>query len=66
MKLQKVSQSMSSFAGISFVHEEFNKRGLLQLIDQQIGKHDGTNKPNKRMEKSRNQLQNIRSILHCL
>jgi tetratricopeptide (TPR) repeat protein len=31
MKLQKVSQSVSSFAGISFVHEEFNKCGLLQL-----------------------------------
>ncbi len=33
MKLQKVSQSMSSCAGISFVHEEFNKCGLSDLID---------------------------------
>ena len=38
MKVQKVSQSVSSFAGISFVHEEFNNCGLLQLIDQQPGK----------------------------
>jgi len=40
MKLQKVSQSVSSFAGISFVHEEFNKCGLLQLIDEQLGKRN--------------------------
>ncbi|HPO68042.1 MAG TPA: hypothetical protein P5236_02640 [Paludibacteraceae bacterium] len=33
MKLQKVSQSVSSFAGIFFVHKEFNKCGLLDLID---------------------------------
>ena len=42
MKLQKVSQSMSSFAGISFVHEEFNKCGLLQLIDEQLGKRNAS------------------------
>jgi len=40
MKLQKVSQSVSSFAGISFVHEEFNKCGLLQLTDEQPGKRN--------------------------
>jgi hypothetical protein len=40
MKLQKVSQSMSSFAGISFVHEEFNKCGLLQLIDGELFRTD--------------------------
>ena len=42
MKLQKVSQSASSFAGISFVHEEFNKCGLLQLIDEQLGKRNAS------------------------
>ncbi len=42
MKLQKVSQSTSSFAGISFVHEEFNKCGLLQLIDEQPGKRNAS------------------------
>ncbi len=40
MKLQKVSQSISSFAEISFVHEEFNKCSLLQLIDQHLGKRN--------------------------
>ncbi|MBP8967488.1 MAG: IS1380 family transposase, partial [Paludibacteraceae bacterium] len=47
MKVQKVSQSVSSFAGISFVHEEFNNCGLLQLIDQHPGQRNtsetGTN-----------------------
>jgi hypothetical protein len=42
MKLQKVSQSVSSFAGISFVHEEFNNCGLLQLIDQHPGKRNAS------------------------
>ncbi|MDD4799674.1 MAG: hypothetical protein PHD28_01425 [Proteiniphilum sp.] len=37
MKIQKVSQSITSFAGISFVHEEFNKSGLLNLIDNHLG-----------------------------
>ena len=40
MKLQKVSQSMSPFAGIFFVHEEFSKCGLLRLIDRQLGKRN--------------------------
>jgi hypothetical protein len=31
---------VSSFAGISFVHEEFNNCGLLQHIDRQPGKRD--------------------------
>jgi len=38
---------VSSFAGISFVHEEFNNCGLLQLIDQHPGQRNtsetGTN-----------------------
>jgi len=42
MKVQKVSQSVSSFAGISFVHEEFNKCDLLQLIDEQPGKRNAS------------------------
>jgi len=37
MKLQKVSQTITPFAGISFVHEEFNKSGLLDLIDNYLG-----------------------------
>ena len=42
MKVQKVSQSVSSFAGISFVHEEFNNCGLLQLTDEQPGKKNAS------------------------
>ena len=42
MKLQKVSQTITPFAGISFVHEEFNKSGLLNLIDSFLGKRNMT------------------------
>jgi hypothetical protein len=37
MKLQKVSQTITPFAGISFIHEEFNKSGLSNLIDNHPG-----------------------------
>ncbi|MDD4728647.1 MAG: IS1380 family transposase [Dysgonamonadaceae bacterium] len=37
MKLQKVSQTITPFAGISFIHEEFNKSGLFNLIDNYLG-----------------------------
>jgi hypothetical protein len=33
---------VSSFAGISFVHEEFNNCGLLQLTDEQPGKRNAS------------------------
>lgn len=37
MKVQKVSQSITPFAGISFVNQEFNDSGLLSLIDNHLG-----------------------------
>lgn len=37
MKLQKIFQSITSFAGISFVIEEFNNCGLYKLIDDHLG-----------------------------
>jgi hypothetical protein len=37
MKVQKISTTISPFAGISFVNNEFNKVGLTQLIDNEIG-----------------------------
>ena len=37
MKLQKVSQTITPFSGISFGYEEFNKSGLSNLIDSQPG-----------------------------
>lgn len=37
MKVQKVSQSITPLAGISFVNQEFNESGLLNLIDTRLG-----------------------------
>lgn len=37
MKLQKTSITVSPFAGISFVNNEFNNCGLSQLIDNELG-----------------------------
>jgi hypothetical protein len=37
MKLQKISTPVSPFAGISFVHNEFVKSGMSQLIDTELG-----------------------------
>ena len=36
MKVQKVSQSITPFAGISFANQEFNDSGLLSLIDNHL------------------------------
>jgi hypothetical protein len=33
-KVQKVSQNITSFAGISFVNNAFNQAGLSELIDK--------------------------------
>lgn len=37
MKVQKFSKSISPFSGISFVNNTFNKIGLNQLIDTELG-----------------------------
>lgn len=37
MKVQKVSQIITSFGGINFVHDAFNRSGLSSLIDKQLG-----------------------------
>ena len=37
MKLQIKSDNLSPFAGISFVNEEFDKVGMSQLIDSELG-----------------------------
>lgn len=37
MKLQKISNNISSFAGISLVNHEFENVGLSQLIDNELG-----------------------------
>jgi len=38
MKVQQISTTVSPFAGISFVNEAFNKIGLSQLIDNELGR----------------------------
>ncbi len=37
MKVQQISSNVSPFAGISFVNQSFNKSGLSQLIDNELG-----------------------------
>ncbi len=38
MKIQKLSSSVSPFAGVSFANNSFNKSGISQLIDIELGK----------------------------
>jgi hypothetical protein len=37
MKIQKISSNVSPFAGISFVNYEFDRTGMSQLIDNELG-----------------------------
>lgn len=37
MKIQKTSSNVNPFAGISFVNQSFNKSGMSQLIDNELG-----------------------------
>ncbi|MBE9481067.1 MAG: IS1380 family transposase [Bacteroidetes bacterium] len=37
MKIQKIDKTISPFAGISFVNDYFEKTGLSQLIDKELG-----------------------------
>ena len=41
-KLQKLSQSITPLAGISFIDEEFNRCGLSKLIDTHLGNRQST------------------------
>ena len=36
-KVQKVSKSITPFAGVFFVNEEYKRSGLCNLIDRQLG-----------------------------
>jgi hypothetical protein len=42
-KIQKANKSITPFAGVSFVNEEFNKSSLRKLIDTELGMRAGTN-----------------------
>ena len=37
MKIQKINKTVSPFSGISFVNHSFNKSGMSQLIDSELG-----------------------------
>jgi len=37
MKVQKISSNVNPFAGISFVNYEFDRIGMSQLIDNELG-----------------------------
>jgi hypothetical protein len=41
-KVQKISQTITPFAGISFINEEFSRCGLSKLIDNQLGYRQST------------------------
>ncbi len=38
MNIQKLNSSVSPFAGISFANHSFNKSGISQLIDNELGR----------------------------
>lgn len=42
MKIQKISSTVSPFAGISYVNNEFNTSGISQLIDKELGMRAST------------------------
>jgi len=42
MKIQKISTTVSPFAGISYVNNEFNVSGMSQLIDNELGFRSST------------------------
>ena len=41
-KIQKISNNINPFAGISFINKEFNRSGLGKLIDTQLGSRVST------------------------
>ena len=42
VKVEKISQNITSFGGISFVHDLFKRSGLRKLIDKELGKRVST------------------------
>ena len=41
-KIQKISKSITPFAGVFFVNDEFSRSGLEKLIDKQLGVRSST------------------------
>jgi hypothetical protein len=60
MKIQKNSSPVSPFSGIAFVNNEFDKSGLPQLIDNELGKRQST----KGYTYS-NVIKNLGNVFYC-
>ena len=42
VKVEKISEHLTPFGGISFVHEMFKSSGMSKLIDKELGKRFST------------------------
>ena len=60
MKLQKNTSTFSPFAGISFVNNEFDKSGMTQLIDKEIGMRTST-----KGYTYANVIKNLSNVFYC-
>ena len=60
MKIQKNSIPVSPFSGIAFINNEFNKSGLAQLIDKELGYR----RSNKGYTYS-NVIKNLSNVFYC-
>jgi len=41
-KVQKISKNITSFAGVFYANDAFNRSGLRQLIDRELGYRSST------------------------
>jgi len=60
MKIQKKSSTVSPFSGIAFVNNEFEKSGLSQLIDKELGYRQST-----KGYKYSNVIKNLSNVFYC-
>ena len=60
MKVQKISSTFSPFAGISFVNNEFDKSGMTQLIDKELGMRTST-----KGYTYANVIKNLSNVFYC-
>jgi hypothetical protein len=60
MKVQKISSTFSPFAGISYVNNEFDKSGMTQLIDKELGVRVST-----KGYTFANVIKNLSNVFYC-
>ncbi len=60
MKIQKNSSTVSPFSGVSFVNNEFDKSGLSQLIDKELGYRAST-----KGYTYGNVIKNLSNVFYC-